>query len=306
MPEAKCPLAALAAVAMLAGLAACGGSSSGTPLTLPSSSSSASETVAFSGAAGTQQSIVLPSAGGYSGTMLVTFGGSASAVSAGVSVGTSPPPGAPAPAGTDVPLVFVGLTSAANVALAAAPAFTFTAPEAALESSRRLPQSGTVSLHLVFFDPALPAPEYQTVETCAPSGTTVTCSGGTAALNLVAQEQYVFALTEQAIGTPPTPEPSAAAGGAAVISVPTAAPIACSPSSDIVGVEQTNIVACTEPGYAGPFAIDVADPTIASVQLANDLTYTYFSITGLRAGTTTLTLTSQPGITASLTITVAL
>lgn len=304
MPEAKGARASLAAVAVLAALAACGGSSSSTPAALPTVSS-ASETVLLNGTPGTQQSVTLPSAGGYSGTMFVTFAGSATGVSTGVSVGTSPPPGAPAPAGTDEPLVYVGLTSGVNVALSAPPAFTFTAPETALESSRRATQSGTVSLHLVLFDPAHVPPSYQDIETCTPSGTTVTCSGGTAALNLVAQEQYVFALTEHAIGATPTPAPSAAAGGSSVIDVPAAAPITCSPPSDIVGVNQTNIVACTEPGYAGPFTIDVADPTIASVQLANDLTFTYFSVTGLRAGTTTLTLQSQSGITASLTITVA-
>jgi hypothetical protein len=262
------------------------------------------ETVVLNGSAGTQQLVSLPTSGGYGGTMLVTFAGSASGVSTGVSVGTSPPPGAPAPSGTDQPLVFVGVAAAANVALTGAPGFTFTVPEAALESLRRLPQSGTFSLHLALFDPASP-PDYQTVETCTPNASTVTCSGGTAALNLVAQEQYAFVLTEHAIAAPTAP-PSGAAGGTAVISIPTAAPITCSPPSDIVGVNQTNIVACSEPGYAGPFTINVADPMIASVQLANGLTFTYFSITGLRAGTTTLTLGSQPGITASVTLTVAL
>jgi len=308
VPEARRthPERGLVALAAMAALAACAGTMSSAPVAPPGGSSSTLETVVLNGTAGTQQSVALPSAGGYSGTMMVTFGGSASGVSAGVSLGTSPPPGAPAPTGTDQPLVFVGIVTGTNVALTTVPAFTFAVPDAALESIRRLPQSGTVTLHLKLFDPVTESAGYQTVETCTPIGTTVTCTGGTTAFNLAAQEQYVFALTESAIVAAPTATPSAAAGGAAVISIPTAAPIACNPTADIVGVDQTNIVACTEPGYAGPFTIAVADPTIASVQLANDLTYTYFSITGLRAGTTTLTLTSQPGITASLTITVAL
>jgi hypothetical protein len=62
---------------------------------------------------------------------------------------------------------------------------------------------------------------------------------------------------------------------------------------------------CTAQGYTGPFSWSVADPTIASVVQFNDETYTVFRVTGLAAGTTTLTLQNQPGGTGSDTIVVS-
>ncbi|HTX03201.1 MAG TPA: hypothetical protein VMD07_05930 [Candidatus Acidoferrales bacterium] len=95
------------------------------------------------------------------------------------------------------------------------------------------------------------------------------------------------------------------AGGTALIVVPTAAPIVCSPSSILVGVNQTVVIDCTEQGYGGAFTWSVASPAIASVVQSNDLTYTFFNVNGLQAGTTTLSLHSQPGGTGSVAITVA-
>lgn len=286
--------AVLAALATVATLAACGGGGSSAPsAAVPSA---ASTPVGLNGPAGSTQSIAFPSTGGYSGTMLLTLANAANGVSTSVSAGTSPPPGAPVPAGTDQALLFVGLSTSASVALTGFPAFTFAVPDSALQSIRRSPQSGSFNLLLNFFDPGNPAAGYQFAQTCSVSGSTVTCAGGNVLFNLLAQLQYVFELVLQEIS------PS---GGVAVFVVPTPAPIVCSPTSDIVGVNQTNIIDCTAQGFGGAFAISVADPTIASVQLADSATFTFFSVTGLRAGTTTLSLRSQPGGTGSVAITVA-
>jgi hypothetical protein len=97
----------------------------------------------------------------------------------------------------------------------------------------------------------------------------------------------------------------ATAGGATAILVPAPAPIDCTPAPVVVGVNGTVVIVCTAPGYAGPFTFAVADPSVALVQQSNALTLTYFDVTGLRAGTTTLSLQSQPGGTGSVAITVA-
>jgi hypothetical protein len=228
--------------------------------------------------------------------MALTFAATTSGVSANVTAGASPPPGIPEPSGTDTPLLFIGLTVSANVALAALPAFTFTVPASTSQSVRRATQSITYTDVVDEYDPTNPSAGFQPGETCSIAGSTVTCSGG-AIVTLTGQQSYAFVLEEQQL--------SGSAGGAATIVVPTPAPIVCSPSSDAVGVNQTNFIDCTEPLYGGAFTFSVADPTIATVRQANDLTTTFFSVTGLRAGTTTLSLQSQAGGTGSLTITVA-
>jgi hypothetical protein len=52
---------------------------------------------------------------------------------------------------------------------------------------------------------------------------------------------------------------------------------------------------CTAQGYVGSFTWILTDPTIATVEQFNNETYTFFNVTGLKAGTTTLALVSQPG-----------
>jgi hypothetical protein len=107
---------------------------------------------------------------------------------------------------------------------------------------------------------------------------------------------------------PPTPGPSpspTAGGNVVVIVIPTPSPVLCTPAPVAVAVGQTAVVDCTAQGYGGPFTWTVADPTIASVQQYNSETFTYFTVTGLAAGTTTLSLRSQPGGTGSLSITVS-
>jgi hypothetical protein len=64
------------------------------------------------------------------------------------------------------------------------------------------------------------------------------------------------------------------------------------------------VVQCSSQGYVGPFTLTVADPAIAAVQPANG-TFTYFYVTGLAAGSTTLTLNFSSGGTGSVTIDVS-
>jgi hypothetical protein len=294
----------------VAALAACGGSISSAPVSpAHGPATPGSTSVPLSGGAGAQQTITLPTAGGYSGTMLVTLANAASGVAATVSVGTSPPPGAPDPVGTDVPLAFVALTVSSNVTLAGVPTFNFSVPGSAVQSIRRSPQSDGFDLLLDFFDPTDPSAGYQSGATCSLTGDAASCVGGTALFDLLAQLEYVFELTRHAVAPHSIPTPTATptagtAGGSTVISVPTPAPIICSPTSDITGVGQTNYIECTAQGYVGAFAVALSDPTIASVAQTSSLTYGFLSVTGLRVGTTTLTLQSKPGGTGTVQITV--
>jgi hypothetical protein len=201
--------------------------------------------------------------------------------------------------------MFVGVTLSSGLALLGIPAFALTVPSPELQSVRRSAQSSDFALLLEFFDPANPLAGYQTGEGCSLGGNTATCAGATAPFALLAQVRYVFELARHDLTPAPAPASSATAVGATLISVPSPAPIGCSPSSDTVGVNQTNIIICTEQDYSGPFALTVADPTIASVQQADSASFTFFSVTGLRLGTTTLSLRSQAGVTGSLPITVA-
>jgi len=92
--------------------------------------------------------------------------------------------------------------------------------------------------------------------------------------------------------TPPTVTPTAppgGIGGVVIIPVPTPAPVICSPSPVVVSVNQSAGVDCAAAGYGGPYTFTVADPTIASVTLANG-SFTHYFVTGLQHGTTTLTI----------------
>jgi Pilus formation protein N terminal region len=282
-------------------LAACGGSF--TPPSGPSST--ASNIVGLNGAAGSAQTVSLPSPDGYGGSMILTFAQSASNVSADISVGPSPPAGAPLPTGTDQPLVFVGLSLSSNVTLLGSPAFALAIPESALQSIRRAQNADDFELLLDFFDPNNPSAGYQPFGACSLNGNTAMCSGSNALLDLLASLQYVFECTRHNRVPTPSPSPSSSpAGGTTVIVVPTPAAIVCNPPSVVVAVNGTAIIDCTAQDYGGKFTVAVANPAIASVQQSDSLTFTYFTITGLSAGTTTLTLQSQPGGTGSVPITV--
>ncbi len=102
----------------------------------------------------------------------------------------------------------------------------------------------------------------------------------------------------------PSPTSSAATGGGTiVIGVPTPSPVLCSPAPVTVAVNQRTVVDCTAQNYSGPFTSAVGDPTIASVQLTGG-TFTFFYVSGLKAGTTTLSLAYPPSGTGSVDITV--
>jgi hypothetical protein len=75
---------------------------------------------------------------------------------------------------------------------------------------------------------------------------------------------------------------SSSPGGQIVISVPTPAPVVCTPSPVSVPAGQRMVIECSAP----------------VVTLATG-TYTFFYVAGLAVGTTTVTLQSQPGGTGS-------
>jgi Flp pilus assembly secretin CpaC len=54
------------------------------------------------------------------------------------------------------------------------------------------------------------------------------------------------------------------------------------------------VISCTAQRFSGPIAFTVADPTIASVELAQG-TFTLFYVAGLQPGTTTASFQSQSG-----------
>jgi hypothetical protein len=281
---------ALAAFVLAAMTAGCGGGSSSVPSA--GAPSSGSSTVSLSGAAGTPETFALPSEGGYSGTIALTSATTVSGVTLDLVTAATPPGGAPAPSGTGQALVFVGVTASSTVSLAAMPAFTFTVPESALQSARRSQQSNS-ELSLSLFDPTNPTAGYQSGGTCSQSSTTVTCVGTNASFTLSAQQQYVFELSI-----------SPASTGSTVISVPAAAPIVCSPPSVVVLFNGTVVIDCSAQGYSGAFTLSLTNPAVASVVQSDDLTFTYFNVTGLEVGTTMLSLRSQPGGTGSVAITV--
>jgi hypothetical protein len=96
---------------------------------------------------------------------------------------------------------------------------------------------------------------------------------------------------------------SPSAGGIAVITIPTPAPLVCSPASVTVPVSQTAVINCTSQTYFGPFTWSLSDPSVASVQLATG-TYTFFYINGVATGTTTLSLQFPDNGGGSVAITV--
>jgi hypothetical protein len=92
-------------------------------------------------------------------------------------------------------------------------------------------------------------------------------------------------------------------GGGIVIIIPAAQPVICTPSPASVGVAQRIVISCTSQGYAGPIGFSVANPAIASVQLAAG-TYTLFYVSGIQSGSTIATFQTQSGGSGQLTINV--
>src|SRR5580692_7995740 len=102
--------AAILATLTLGCTAACGGGGSsvmGAVSQIPGATPAPANTpVPLNGTAGFPQSIVLPSTGGYTGTMVITPATTATGVIANASLGLAPPAGAPGPTDGDQPLVF--------------------------------------------------------------------------------------------------------------------------------------------------------------------------------------------------------
>lgn len=352
--------AAILAALALGCAAACGGGGSSLPAAVsqmliatpaPSPAATSTNTPApINGTAGFPTSIALPSAGGFAGTMVLTPATTVNGVLAAASLGLTPPPGAPAPTDGDQPLVFVGLTVSANIALTGLPAFSFTVPATAVQSIARKTQSASTLL-LAFFDAAHPLEGYQLGGACSLNGLTVTCVAGTSAFNLYAQLLDVFELKSHPLGSNATPAPSASssatpapspsatssatpvpspsaassatpvpspsassnatpapspsasqsAGGTTVIAIPSPAPVVCVPASVSIAVAQSIAIACSAQQYIGTITGTVANPAIAALQQSTAQTLT---VTGLAAGTTTLSLRTQPGGTGSVAITV--
>ena len=101
-----------------------------------------------------------------------------------------------------------------------------------------------------------------------------------------------------------TPSAAATGGGTIVIVVPTPSPVTCSPQYITVAVGQKAIVNCNAGNYVGYLNFTVDDPTIASVVLA-DGTYTFFYVTGIAPGSTTLSVTYPAGGFGTATIVVS-
>jgi hypothetical protein len=93
---------------------------------------------------------------------------------------------------------------------------------------------------------------------------------------------------------PPSPLASAAIGNATIV-VPTFAPVTCTPPTLSVVVGGTSIVDCSAADYGALFNSVVADPTVASVSLANPSSADFYAIVGLSPGSTTVTFTTKSG-----------
>ena len=79
----------------------------------------------------------------------------------------------------------------------------------------------------------------------------------------------------------------------------------CTPAPVAVTVGQTVLITCAAQGYIGRLSVAIADPNIASIHQNTPQTLTDFNVTGLAAGTTTLTVQTQPGGMGTVAITVS-
>ncbi len=77
----------------------------------------------------------------------------------------------------------------------------------------------------------------------------------------------------------------------------------CVPASVTVPVAQEVVIDCASQGFIGAITATVANPSVASVELAAG-TETFFYVEGLQAGTTTASFLTQSGGAGQITITV--
>lgn len=253
------------------------------------------------------------------------------------------------PAGAGV-LLFVEIVSSQTIVLPAAPSFIIEIPAAGVFAD--------VYYYLALHDPAQPdlGWQYAFEGPAALANATLTFAPDPAPFTFAAGLPYFFVLyaipqtSVQPTSAPssvpmttPSPGPLTTPNSPSLrigITVPTPAPIVCSPSPIVVTVGQTIAAACSEAGYGGAFQFAFADPAIATITLPTSVpipsttpsamptsTATAaaptaaptaappsaaapppkvfsFSITGKQAGVTTLSVSALDGGVGTLPITV--
>jgi hypothetical protein len=277
---------AFAAIAVVA-IAACSGTAAPpppkatpapTPVAVPTSSpvtvvQPQAVVVPAATVGATPEPVALPSAAGFAPTMLLPLPASAVTAQLTVLVSNVAPSAAPPfavarttqalrnaealPAGGAL-LLYTELFVTATLALPTAPGFVIAIP-----SGDVLPRA---NYYLALYDPTRPrlAWQYGFEGPAAIAQSTLTFAANPAPLTLGAHLTYAIALyaIPQA-GAQPTPAP----GGSIsiTITVPAAGAIACVPQPLTVAAGATLAVACSEPGYAGPFPPGLDDAALATI-----------------------------------------
>lgn len=223
----------------------------------------------------------------------------------------APSPASPLTMAAEIPLYFALYGASGTPAPTPAPSVT---PIAAMLPFTFSPASLTLAAgangNVAIVDPSGYTGSYAATSTAA--GVTTASATGTA-LNVTgvnagdawivvsaasgASQARTLPLNVQVNGTP------GGSSGSIDIGVPTPSPVLCSPSPVSVPVGQSAVIDCTAAGYVGSFTAGVADPTIASVQLAAGTT-TFFYVDGLQTGTTIFSLQYPSGGAGADTITV--
>jgi hypothetical protein len=288
-------------------------------------------------AGATPVAVALPTAAGFAPTMLLPLPQTATTTQLTILVSNVTPSSAPPfslerfvqavrhtaalPAGASQ-LLSIEVYSPATLALPTALGFTLVIPSA--------DDFTGANYYLALYEPTRPSLgwQYGFEGPATVTDSTLTFAPNPAPFTLAGSLTYYFALyvipqgnsqptpapsisptsvpTQAPPTAPPTPTSTPASGGGSItIVIPTPSPVLCTPAPVAVAVGQTVTINCTAQEYSGPFTLQVADPTIASVQQYNSELLTLFNVTGLNAGTTTLSLQTQPGGTGSVTITVS-
>ena len=216
-------------------------------------------------------------------------------------------------------LLYNEIYSTAALVLPTAPGFTFTLPAADVFAN--------ANYYLALYDPTRPSLgwQYGFEGPATVSGSTLAFAANSATFTLAANLAYYFALyvipqaaaqptpapsispTSVPTQSPPpiTESPPPASVGNITIAVPTPSPVLCTPAPVAVTVGQTVLITCAAQGYIGRLSVAIADPNIASIHQNTPQTLTDFNVTGLAAGTTTLTVQTQPGGMGTVAITVS-
>jgi hypothetical protein len=261
-----------------------------------------------------------------------------------------------------VALLYIEIYSTVTIALPTAPSFIVVLPAAYIFAG--------ANYYIALYDPTRPSLgwQYDFEGPATVTNTTLTFAANPAPFTFTGRIIYFFTLyaipkgsvqptpapstspTSIPTQAPPTatptttPSPSPVASSTSPslkigITVPTPAPIVCSPAPVVVAVGQTVSVGCSEAVYGGAFQLALADPSLATVTLPTPVpvpsttpiatptsTVTAaptpistatsaptsapvphvfsFTITGVQIGTTTLSVTALDGGAGLLTVTV--